>query len=141
MRAASLSRCKRPDFCFPNLHLYCGNNACLEPLPDITVELSGLTDRVIAYRVITQMEREGNLPPLIEIKGLGAIVADAKKGIAGVRAETAGLSTDAKALVAAVQDVRVQIKQAHEDLKFEAETLGNGGETSSGETSETSAGS
>jgi hypothetical protein len=94
--------------------------------PEISAALSELTDRIIAYRVITKMDREGTLPPLIEIKGLGAIVADAKKGIAGVRAETAGLSTDAAALVAAVQDVRVQIKQAHDDIKFEAETLGNG---------------
>ena len=71
------------------------------------------------------------MPPLIEIKGLGAAVANAKKGIADLRTETAGLSTDASALVSAIQDVRTQIKQAHEDLKFEAETLGNGGETQS----------
>lgn len=103
--------------------------------PDITRELAELTDRVTAVRVITTMNREGRLPPLIEIKGLGAIVADAKKGIAGVRAETAGLSIDAAALVSAVQDVRGQIKQAHADLKFEAETLGNGGETTSGTSS------
>lgn len=103
-------------------------------IPDIAGALSELTDRVIAYRVLTKMDREGTLPPLIEIKGLGAIVADAKKGIAGVRSETAGLSVDAAALVSAVKDVRVQIKQAHDDIKFEAETLGNGGSENSEET-------
>ena len=72
---------------------------------------------------------EMTMPPLIEIKGLGLAVASAKKGIADLRVETAGLSTDASALVSAIQDVRTQIKQAHEDLKFEAETLGNGAPT------------
>lgn len=69
------------------------------------------------------------MPPLIEIKGLGAAVQAAKASIANVRTETSGLSTDATALVAAIQDVRSQIKQAHDDIKFEAETLGNGGGT------------
>lgn len=63
---------------------------------------------------------------LIEIKGLGAAVQSAKKGIADVRAETAGLQSDASALVSALQDVRQQIRQAQSDLQFEAETLGNG---------------
>jgi hypothetical protein len=107
-----------------------------EGRPDITREVAELTDRVTAFRVVTTMQREGRLPPLIEIKGLGAIVANAKKGIAEVRSETSGLSTDASALVSAVQDVRAQIQKAHEDLKFEAETLGNGGETASGTTSD-----
>jgi hypothetical protein len=108
----------------------------VEPRPDITHELSELTDRVTALRVVTKMQKEGRLPPLIEIKGLGAVVASAKKGIADVRAETSGLSVAAAALISAVQDVRAQIKQAHEDLKFEAETLGNGG----GAVSETTTG-
>ena len=66
------------------------------------------------------------MPPLIEIKGLGAAVATAKAGISTLRSETANLSVDAQQLVTAIQDVRTQIKQAHDDLKFEAETLGNG---------------
>jgi hypothetical protein len=103
--------------------------------PDVTQALVELTDRVIAARVVTQMDREGKLPPLIEINGLGAAVVAAKKSIADVRNETAGLSIDASVLVSALQDVRAQIKQAHADLKFEAETLGNGGATASGTTS------
>jgi hypothetical protein len=59
MRAASLARCQRPRFCHSNLHLHCSNSACLEPLTDITIALSELTDRVIAYRVIAKIEREG----------------------------------------------------------------------------------
>lgn len=96
--------------------------------------IDGAADRIVTARVLTQVAteiRQGRMP-LIEIKGLGNIVADARKAIAGVRSETAGLNTDATALVLAVQDVRAQIKQAHADLKFEAETLGNGGESTSG---------
>src|ERR1700754_570764 len=88
--------------------------------PDITHEIAELTDRVTALRVVTAKAKEGKLP-LIEIKGLGASVAAARKSITDVRTETSGLSTDASALVAAIQDVRTQIKQAHDDLKFEAE--------------------
>ena len=66
------------------------------------------------------------MPPLIEIKGLGADVASAKKGIRDLRSEVAGLNVDSTLLTTAVKDVRTQIKQAHDDLKFEAETLGNG---------------
>jgi hypothetical protein len=62
---------------------------------------------------------------LFEIKGLGAAVADAKKGIAQIRSETGGLSADASLLVSAVQNVRQQIKAAHDDLQFESEQLGN----------------
>lgn len=97
--------------------------------PDITHELAEATDRIVAARVVTKLQREGRLPPLIEIKGLGNMVADARKSIAEVKSEGAGLTTDATAFVTAVKDVRAQIQQAHSDLKFEAETLGNGGET------------
>lgn len=101
------------------------------------------TDRLTTAKVLLNTAnniREGKMPPLIEIKGLGAAVQSAKAGIAGLRAETAGLSTDATALVTAIKDVRAQIAQAHSDLKFEAETLGNGnGETTSGTVSTASA--
>ena len=96
--------------------------------PDIAIELAGLTDRVLAYRVVRNL-KEGKLAGLIEIKGLGQAVAAAKKGIADVRSETAGLQTDASSLVLAIQDVRQQINQAKADLAFEAQTLGNGAPT------------
>lgn len=66
-----------------------------------------------------------DLRNIFEIKGLGAAVAAAKGSIAQVRSETGGLSQDASLLVSAVQNVRQQIKAAHDDLQFEAETLGN----------------
>lgn len=102
------------------------------------VHIENAADRIVTARTLAHVAteiREGRMPPLIEIKGLGNIVADARKAIAGVRSETAGLNTDAGNLVTAVKDVRAQIQQAHADLKFEAETLGNGGETSSDTTS------
>ena len=119
-----------------------GDDLLIEPwpLPDAphavtsAIHIESAADRIVTARVLTTVAnniREGRMPPLIEIKGLGNIVADARKAIAGVRSETTGLNTDAVALVAAVKDVRAQIRQAHDDLKFEAETLGNGGATDS----------
>ncbi|HYM32309.1 MAG TPA: hypothetical protein VEU47_13470 [Candidatus Cybelea sp.] len=100
--------------------------------------VAGATDKIVTARMLTKLSndiKEGRMPPLIEIKGLGAAVAAARVSIAGVRSETAGLSTDAVHLVAAIQDVRKQIAQAHDDLKFEAEQLGNGGGNASAATS------
>lgn len=97
---------------------------------DIENEISRLADGIAALRVVYALiQGRPPMPPLIEIKGLSATVAAAKRGIADVRAATSGLSAEAGHLVSAVNDVRAQIKQAHDDLKFEAETLGNGGET------------
>lgn len=61
----------------------------------------------------------------LEIKGLGNVVADAKKQIATLRSESAGLNKDIKEFVQSVQEVRKQVNAAHDDLKFEAATLGN----------------
>ena len=114
----------------------------VEDLTDVDA-IAHATDKITTAKVLLNTAnniREGKMPPLIEIKGLGAAVQSAKAGIASVRSETAGLSTDATALVAAIQDVRKQISQAQSDLKFEAETLGNGnGETTSGTGSTASA--
>jgi len=107
-----------------------------------TESINAAADKIVAARVLTTMAnntKAGKMPPLIEIKGLGAAVQSAKAGIASVRAETAGLSSDATALVAAIQDVRTQIAQAHADLKFESETLGNGSGVSSSTASPASA--
>lgn len=61
----------------------------------------------------------------LEIKGLMSGVGTARKQIAAVRAEMAGLGEDAAALQRALTEVREQINSAHSDLKFEAEQLGN----------------
>src|SRR6266403_2530392 len=95
--------------------------------PDITREVASLTDRVTAYRVVTTMQREGRLPPLIEIKGLGAAIASIKTEVAGIRVVAAEVNTEAPALRAELADVRDQLKAHRADLRFEAETLGNSG--------------
>lgn len=91
--------------------------------------IASATDRLTTARVLTTIANDvkaGKASPLMQIKGLGAAVLAAKQGIAGIRGETAALAADAATLMAAVQDVRAQIKQAHEDISFEAQTLGNG---------------
>jgi len=105
---------------------------------DITREVSELTDRVTAYRVVSTMAREGRLPPLIEIKGLGAAIASIKTEVAGIRAVAAEVNTEAPALRAELADVRDQLKAHRADLRFEAETLGNSGSAGSGTNSEKS---
>lgn len=62
---------------------------------------------------------------LIEIKGLGADVASVKKGIGELRAAAAELNTEGTALKAEMVDLTDQIKEHRQDLRFEAETLGN----------------
>lgn len=68
---------------------------------------------------------------MIEIKGLGNALTDARKAIAEVRAATADVNSAASAFVADAKDVVTQIKKHHSDLLFEVNTLGN----SSGESS------
>ena len=67
--------------------------------------------------------RENFMP--LEIKGLSGAALDAKKVIGELRGEMGGLYTDVTALTADVRDVRAQVKNVHDDLKFEAQTLGN----------------
>lgn len=108
------------------------------PTPSIEKALSDAADRLADERLVRSILRKHHMPPLIEIKGLGAAVQSARAGIATVRTETAGLTVDSAGLVAAIKDVRTQIKQAHDDLKFEAESLGNGSGSHSDTPSETS---
>ena len=54
----------------------------------------------------------------IEIKELGSVVLDAQDEIDKARAESAGLHTDTKALIATLQDVRTEINRTHEDLRL-----------------------
>lgn len=97
-------------------------------MADITTELAGLTDRVLAYRIARIINRGTNMP-LIEIKGLGTAVAGAKKGISDLRQAAAGLNTETTALNLEIVDLTEQVKQHRKDLRFEAETLGNGAPT------------
>lgn len=77
--------------------------------------------RIIARR---DWERDKlNMP--LEIKGLGAAVASARKGIAEVRAASADVNESARGLTGDLVDLKKQIDTARDDLKFEAQTLGN----------------
>lgn len=64
--------------------------------------------------------------PLIEIKGLASSVANARKGISEVRAAATSLNVESAALVNEMNDIKDQVAQHRKDLRFEAETLGNG---------------
>jgi hypothetical protein len=90
---------------------------------DITAAIDGLTDRIIAYRVL--LERGYIAVPLLEIKGLSQHIANAKKGISDVRNAAGNLSTETTALTLELQDVTKQVQTARDDLKFEADQLGN----------------
>lgn len=81
-------------------------------------------DRTLAI-VLSSLDRVERHIMALEIKGLGNVVADAKKQIARLRAESAGLNSDISDMIQSVQDVRKQVNAAHDDLKFEAATLGN----------------
>ncbi len=62
---------------------------------------------------------------MIEIRGLSDTVLQARNAIKDVREQASGLRDDTKALAATLRDVRASVNKAHEDLKFEAQTLGN----------------
>ena len=67
----------------------------------------------------------------IEIKGLSGSVQRARDAIRGVRGHIAGLDEEVRALQQTAVDLHKQVKAVHDDLKFEAETLGNGSGESS----------
>ena len=88
------------------------------------IELEWLTRGVRAVRIARQI-RNDEMARLIEIKGLGNIVAEAKKGIGELRASAGELNTQTSGLKAEIDDLTAQVKQHRADLRFEAETLGN----------------
>lgn len=98
-----------------------------KPETDIATELDGLTDRIIAYRIVRRM----GIMPLIEIKGLKETIAGVKGGIADIRTVAADVNQEASDLKIELSEVRDQIRQHRADLRFEAETLGNGSDAAS----------
>lgn len=92
-------------------------------------EIERLTLGVVCLRTVHQLiyKKEIDMGArLIEIKGLGADVASVKKGIGDLRVAAAELNTQSSGLKAEIGDLTDQIKQHRADLRFEAETLGNG---------------
>ena len=65
---------------------------------------------------------------LIEIKGLGADIAGIKKGMGDLRKIAAEVGAEHTGLKAELGDLKEQLKAHRADLRFEAESLGNGGE-------------
>ncbi len=92
--------------------------------PTITEAIEGLTDRVVAVRVLK--EKGMAALPKIEIKGLGDKVKAARDGITALRASFESLGEETRGLQQDVADVTDQLRQHRADLRFEAETLGNG---------------
>lgn len=92
-------------------------------MDDFQQWLVARTELIATARIMKQ--RGLGIMPLIEIKGLGAAVAGAKKGISDLRSAAAGLNTETTALNLEIVDLTEQVKQHRKDLRFEAETLGN----------------
>lgn len=77
--------------------------------------------RIIARR---DWERDKlNMP--LEIKGLGGLVSEVRKGIADVRVVAAEVNEAGRGLAGDLRDLKKQITGAREDIKFEAQTMGN----------------
>jgi hypothetical protein len=90
----------------------------------LTTEIEWLTRGVRAIRISHEI-RKRDMARLIEIKGLGNIVADAKRGIGDLRSAAGELNTETAGLKAEIDDLTDQVKQHRADLRFEAETMGN----------------
>ena len=65
------------------------------------------------------------LPP-IQIKGLAADVMTVKRGFADIREVVRDVNLVSVALKQDLQDVKAQLQQHRQDIRFEAEALGNG---------------
>jgi hypothetical protein len=65
---------------------------------------------------------------VIKIAGLGNLVQGVRDQISGLRSELPALGESITALRSSVADVKAQVDAVHDDLKFEAQTLGNGSE-------------
>ena len=121
---------------------------------DISQAIADLTDRGIAERVIQQKgfvvladtEQQGTsvvsapqrqtqpprqavqvLPP-IQIKGLAADVMTVKRGFMDIREVVRDVNLVSAALKQDLADVKAQLESHRQDIRFEAEALGNGGE-------------
>jgi hypothetical protein len=85
----------------------------------ITAAVDGLTDRVIAYRVIRRMGMT------LEIKGLKANMLKVGKRIESINALAAGFDEQGAALEQGLKDITAQVAGHAEDLNFAATVLGN----------------
>lgn len=63
---------------------------------------------------------------IVKIAGLGSLVQGVRDQISGLRTELPALGQSIQDLRASVTAVKAQVDAVHDDLKFEATTLGNG---------------
>lgn len=63
---------------------------------------------------------------IVKIAGLGSLVQGVRDQISGLRTELPALGQSIQDLRSSVADVKAQVDAVHDDLKFEAQTLGNG---------------
>jgi hypothetical protein len=105
-----------------------------KPAPDFTRQLENLTSRVASARIIAREIVEGQQAKQVLqcmadktlIKGLAEAMASAKKSLAAARAAPAALQESAAALAVTCSDLKTQVDEMHDDIKFEATQLGNG---------------
>lgn len=109
----------------------------MTPAGDLKSQIEDLTDRVSSARVIARALVEGEqakkqlMADKLLIKGLAEAVQAAKKSIADAKTAPAKLQESAAALVATCTELKTQVDAMHDDIKFEASQLGNGGENAS----------
>lgn len=63
---------------------------------------------------------------LVKIAGLGNLVQSVRDQITELRTNGAALQESVAALNLTMQGIKQQVDATHDDLKFEAETMGNG---------------
>lgn len=92
-----------------------------------------MTDPLTYYinfaRLMVERDLRMHRAMAVQIKGLSGAVQQARKSISDLRAHAAGLQSDVVGLTQTITEIREQVKKEHDDLKFEAETLGNSGGT------------
>ena len=100
-----------------------------DSLTDVRV-LTWLTNHAVDYR-----KRKGHIAmadklPKIQIKGLATDVAKFRTDMQKLRDSMADLQDARTGLAQDVVDAKEQISQVRQDLRFELEQLGNGGDNS-----------
>lgn len=101
-------------------------------------DIEALTARVRSARIVTHAlagpdqtnKAQLSMADKVLIKGLAEAMTAAKKSIAAARAAPIALQQSAAELAATCAELQKQVDAMHDDIKFEATQLGNGGEAS-----------
>ncbi len=107
--------------------------------PDFAEQVNHHLDRLRGLRIVTTAIIEGEQAKKalrmdgsgkMLIKGLSEAMAAARKSIAAARVAPAALQKAAADLKSTCDELTAQVSAMHEDIKFEASQLGNGGDVS-----------